>query len=503
VGKLRDCISPLQQNDPIGPAMSGTSIARRFGFVGLVLGLVVVLAIGAFLIAGPEPAIDPIAAPSANSFAPELVKRGATLAAIGNCGACHTAPGGREFAGGRAVPTPFGTIYATNITPDDQTGIGNWSQSAFVRAMRRGVRRDGAYLYPAFPYDHYTLVTDEDDQALYAFLMTRTPVRATPRNNELPFPLNMRSILFGWNQLFLHVGPYRADSGHDATWNRGAYLVEGLGHCGACHTPRNFLAAEKSDQRLAGGESEGWTAYALNAASPAPVRWTAETFEHYLRLGFDESHGAARGPMAEVANDLHAVPAGDIHADIHAMAVYLAEQIGEAKPPAAAIERQQTRQNQRGVAGAANTADSQASVAHAQEASSAGEGAAIYVSACAGCHEGPRTMPFGGIDLALSSGIAGPTPANLFNVVLYGLPAADTSRAPIMPGFAAVMNDSQLTALARYLRARFTDMEPWPDIEQSLRAARSPGRAGTVRSATSVRLISADTMQRPQNEAQR
>jgi mono/diheme cytochrome c family protein len=483
--------------------MSGRSIARWFAVVGVVLCLVVALEIGAFLLVGQESAIDSIAAPAANSFAPDLVKRGATLAAIGNCGACHTAPGGREFAGGRAVPPPFGTIYATNITPDDQTGIGNWSQSAFVRAMRRGVRRDGAYLYPAFPYDHFTLVTDEDDQALYAFLMTRAPVHATPPNNELPFPLNMRSILFGWNQLFLRVGPYRADSGHDATWNRGAYLVEGLGHCGACHTPRNFLAAEKSDQRLAGGESEGWTAYALNAASPAPVRWTAEPFEHYLRLGFDEDHGAARGPMAEVANDLHAVPEGDIRADIHAMAVYLAEQIGEAKPPVATIERQQTRQNQRGVAGAANSADSQASVAHTQDASSAGEGAAIYVSACAGCHEGPRTMPFGGIDLALSSGIAGPSPANLFNVVLYGLPAADTSRAPIMPGFAAAMNDSQLTALARYLRGHFTDREPWPDIEQSLRAARSPARAGTVRSAPSVRLISADTMQRPQNEAQR
>jgi mono/diheme cytochrome c family protein len=472
--------------------MSRTSIARWFAFAGLILGLVVVLASGAFLIAGPEPAIDPIAAPSANSFAPDLVKRGATLAAIGNCGVCHTAPGGREFAGGRAVPTPFGTIYATNITPDDQTGIGNWSQSAFVRAMRRGVRRDGAYLYPAFPYDHFTLVTDDDDRALYAFLMTRTPVRATPPKNELPFPLDMRSVLFGWNLLFLHAGPYRADSGHDATWNRGAYLVEGLGHCGACHTPRNVLAAEKSDQRLAGGESEGWMAYALNAASPAPVRWTAETFEHYLRLGFDESHGAARGPMAEVANDLHGVP----QQDIHAMAVYLAAQIGEAKPPAAAVERQQSQQTQRGMAGAANSADSQASVTRGADASSGDEGAGIYVSACAGCHEGPRTMPFGGIDLALSSGVAGPTPANLFNVVLYGLPAGETSRAPIMPGFAAAMNDGQLMALARYLRSHFTAKEPWNDIEQSLRAARSTARAGTVRPPPSGGLSPSGTMQK-------
>jgi len=141
--------------------------------------------------------MDPIVPPPANSFASDLVQRGATLAAIGNCDVCHTAPGGREFAGGRALPTPFGTVYATNITPDSQSGIGTWSKAAFKRAMRSGVRRDGAYLYPAFPYDHFTLISDEDNAALYAFLMTRAPVRVTPPANELPFPLNMRPVVFG------------------------------------------------------------------------------------------------------------------------------------------------------------------------------------------------------------------------------------------------------------------------------------------------------------------
>jgi mono/diheme cytochrome c family protein len=477
--------------------MPGRSIARWIAVSVGVVCLVLLLGIGAFLFAAQAPSIDPIVPAPANSFAPDLVRRGATLAAIGNCDVCHTAPGGREFAGGRAVPTPFGAVYATNITPDE-SGIGTWSQAAFARAMRGGVRRDGAYLYPAFPYDHFTLVSDEDNQALYAFLMTRAPVRESVPANELPFPLNMRTLVFGWNLLFLRTGPFRADTTHDETWNRGAYLVEGLGHCGACHTPRNFLAAEKSRQRLSGGESEGWTAYALNQVAPAAVRWNAETFEHYLRFGFDASHGAARGPMAEVAKDLHAVP----QQDIHAMAVYLAAQIGEAKPASAKVEQQQMGQNQRGKANVANSADSQAAVTRAGGTPPADEGAMIYLSACAGCHEGPRAMPFGGIELALSSGVAGPTPSNLFNVVLYGLPAAGADRAPIMPGFAAVMTDGQLTALARYLRARFTDKEPWQDIEQSLRAARSTARAASVRSAPSDRLSPPDTMQRPHNEAQ-
>jgi len=209
--------------------MPGRSIARRFAISVGVVCLVLALGIGTFFFAAQAPSMDPIVPPPANSFASDLVQRGATLAAIGNCDVCHIAPGGREFAGGRALPTPFGTVYATNITPDSQSGIGTWSKAAFKRAMRSGVRRDGAYLYPAFPYDHFTLISDEDNAALYAFLMTRAPVRVTPPANELPFPLNMRPVVFGWNLLFLRTGPFRADTAHDETWNRGAYLVEGIG----------------------------------------------------------------------------------------------------------------------------------------------------------------------------------------------------------------------------------------------------------------------------------
>jgi mono/diheme cytochrome c family protein len=449
--------------------MSATRFFRfAVGFCG-----VLALATGVLAFFAWQPAIAPVKPPAATSFPPEMVKRGAELVALGNCAACHTAPGGREFAGGLALPTPFGTIYSTNITPEPETGIGNWSETAFQRAMRDGVRRDGAYLYPAFPYDHFTLVADDDNRALYAFVMTRAPVRAAAPDNRLPFPLNVRLALFGWNVLFLHHGAYHADPAHDAVWNRGAYLADGLAHCGACHTPRNGLGAEKASEKFAGSAVEGWTAYALNGASPAPVAWNADTIFQYLRDGFQEQHGVARGPMAQVASNLHAAP----EQDVRAIATYIAAQMGNTVPGPQAAQQART-QSERGKAIAAASADSQADATSAGGAND--EGALIYAAACAGCHQGPRAIPFGGIDLALSSGINGPRPDNLINIVLNGLPAVENARTPIMPGFASAIDDNQLVALVRYLRARLTDKGPWSDLEQSVRGARSAERAAAA-----------------------
>jgi mono/diheme cytochrome c family protein len=445
----------------------------------VVLCLLLALAAGIYVFVAWRPAIASIAPPSAGSFDAALVQRGATLAAIGDCAVCHTAPGGRVLAGGLALPTPFGTVFSTNITPDAETGIGGWSEAAFQRAMRQGIRRDGAYLYPAFPYDHFTLVTDDDDRALYAYLMTRQPVRATAPANTLPFPLNVRLVMFGWDLLFLHQGPYRADAAQSETWNRGAYLAEGLGHCGACHTPRNVLGAEKTGRKFAGGEAEGWTAYALNSSSPAPVHWNAPALDHYLGQGWDELHGVARGPMAPVAEDLHAAPPDDVRA----IAAYVATQIGEPAPPPQPLEQQVQKQAGRGKADAAASADSQAAAIGAGGTTGGGDGALIYAAACAGCHEGPRALPYGGIDLALSSGISGPSAKNLANVVLYGLPAAAGARSPIMPGFAAAMDDAQLAALAAYLRGHFSDKGPWRDVDESVRDARSAQTAPAVNHA--------------------
>src|SRR5947209_17032374 len=177
------------------------------------------------------------------SFAPDLIKRGGELAALGYCASCHTAEAGKPFAGGRPLATPFGTIYGTNITPDPETGISLWSQAAFNRAMRDGVDRAGRDLYPAFPYDHFTKLADEDLTALYAFLMTREPVNAPNPGNELAFPYNVRPLLAGWKLLYLNKDVVAPDKGKSAEWNRGAYLVEALSHCGACATPAGRLGA--------------------------------------------------------------------------------------------------------------------------------------------------------------------------------------------------------------------------------------------------------------------
>jgi mono/diheme cytochrome c family protein len=446
---------------------------KRFIRFAVMFCCALALVIGVLAIFAWQPALDPIRPPATASFPAESIKRGAELAALGDCAVCHTAPSGREFAGGLALPTPFGTVYSTNITPDAATGIGAWSEAAFQRAMRNGVRRDGAYLYPAFPYDHFTLVSDEDNRALYAFLMTRAPASARAPANTLSFPFNVRPLLFAWNVLFLQPGAYAPDPAHDQTWNRGAYLAEGLGHCGACHTPRNIFGAETRD-KFAGGTVDGWTAYALNAASPAPIAWSADALYKYLHDGFQEEHGVARGPMAQVVGDLGAVP----DQDLRAIAAYIAAQMADAAPGSHAAEQVRTQAG-RGEAVAAASADSQADTMNPGSANGADEGALIYAAACAGCHQGPRAMPFGGIDLALSSAISGPSADNLVNIVLNGLPAVASVRSPIMPGFASVMDDDQLAALARHLRARFTDKGPWSDVETNVRAARSAQRAGT------------------------
>jgi mono/diheme cytochrome c family protein len=255
--------------------------------------VIVCVFVGALLIWKPQ--FDPVETPKSSAFNSELVAKGAELAAIGNCATCHTTPGGESYAGSRALPTPFGIIYSSNVTPDSETGIGNWSVEAFRRALRDGVDRKGRHLYPAFPYDHFTHLTDDDIHALYAFIMTREPARSTPPANKLPFPYNVRSLLAGWKLLFLQGGPRNDDMTKSALWNRGRYLVESAAHCGACHTPRNFMGAEIKSRAFGGGVSEGWDAPSLNSSSPAPEVWTADQLFTYLRTGWQAQHGGAAG----------------------------------------------------------------------------------------------------------------------------------------------------------------------------------------------------------------
>lgn len=400
--------------------------------------------------------IAPIETPAPASFDAATVAKGRNLALIGDCQTCHTTPGGRIFAGGLAMPTPFGTIYSTNITPDRGTGIGSWSQEAFARAMREGVDREGRHLYPAFPYDHFMLTSDQDLEALYAFFMTREAVSAPTPANELPFPINIRLVLAGWKLLFFSQRRLQPDLANDAQWNRGRYLVEGLGHCGACHTPRNLMGAEVQSRAFEGARVEGWLAYGLGKASKAPLPWTAQALETYLAEGSHPDHGVARGPMAPVTDNLSLVP----REEVAAMAAYIA-----ALAPAGAPVAKPT--------GVAQPALAQsAGLQIATPPDMPGAGARLYASACASCHDAGRSPPLGAVSLAASTALAGEGPENLVKLVLNGIPAAGGAKAPIMPGFGAVMTDEQIAALVKHLRSQVATRPDWPDLQKVLREAR-------------------------------
>jgi mono/diheme cytochrome c family protein len=447
------------------------------GFLAGVVLLILIVGVGFFVLAW-RPAIEESNPPDPQAFTPELVQEGERLAAVGNCIACHTVPGGKAFAGGLGIPTPFGTIYSTNITPDPETGIGRWSEAAFKRALREGVDRAGRHLYPAFPYDHFTLVTDDDSQALYAYLMTRRPVQARAPENELRFPLNIRPLLGGWKLLYFHEGIFQARQNQSEEWNRGAYLAEGLGHCGACHTPRNALGAEDRDRHFGGGEAEGWQAYSIDETSHAPVPWDREGLASYLRNGWHELHGVSRGPMAEVTGNLAGLP----DEDVEAIALYAASQMGEPS----AERRSQAETLVEEIArdsGEVISADSQ-SVEQTPTEGRSGE--AIYATACASCHESRRPLPFGGLHFALSTAVSAPNPQNIINVTLFGLPPADGEASAIMPGFASVLSDADIAALLDYLRDRFTDKPAWSGIAEQAQATRIGEYRVSIRPADGI-----------------
>jgi nicotinate dehydrogenase subunit B len=401
--------------------------------------------------------IAPVAPPEPGFYSAATLERGRLVAAAGDCAVCHTAPGGVKNAGGLALETPFGTVYSTNITPDAGTGIGTWSFAAFERAMREGIHRDGRRLYPAFPYTAFAKISDADMQALYAYLMSAEPVKTNVPRTELAFPFNLRPLLAGWNLLFHRNEPFRPDATQSAQWNRGAYLAEGLGHCSACHSPRNALGGEKGGRHyLTGGTAEGWEAPALTTLSRAPVPWTEDDLFTYLRGGYAVHHGAAAGPMAPVVEELVLLPESDVRAIAHYVASF------GAAPPATAQITAQAAQYERRSAEAAR--------------SLGGPAARLYQSACAVCHQSEQGMRQFGVkpSLALNTNLHSDRPDNVIQVLLQGMPAPPNSKLGAMPSYADSLDDQQIVALAQYLRARFAPDKPaWQDLEATVARLRA------------------------------
>ncbi|MCG5075462.1 cytochrome c [Paraburkholderia tagetis] len=410
----------------------------------------------------PEIAAAP---PGPHDFTTAQIARGEILVRTGDCAVCHTASGGARNAGGGRLDTPFGVIVSSNITPDRETGIGAWPYAAFERAMRRGVDREGHYLYPAFPYTSFARFNDEDMRALYAYLMTQPPVRSAPPPSDLKFPFNLRMLMAGWNMLFLDGRPWRPDPSQSAEWNRGAYLVQSAAHCTACHSPRNVFGAEQggADMFAGGGVVDGWHVPALNTASRAPIAWNADDLYDYLRTGYSARHGVAAGPMAPVVEKLSRLP----KEDVRAIAVYMAS-----FAPA-------------GAGSAADLAQHEAALDARSDgvmAARAQTGAALFAGACAGCHRVNDAPKLFGVrpGLAYNTNLYADSPDNLLRILLNGIGQPATRDLGYMPAFRYNFNDAQLAALANYLRTDIAGQPAWTDVA----AAAANIRSTTVRSTT-------------------
>ena len=383
---------------------------------------------------GPA-AIAPTAGPPPLA-PPQVLAAGARVVALGDCMVCHSAPTGPAYAGGLGLRTPFGTIYSTNITPDPDTGIGRWSPQAFTRAMREGVSRDGHLLYPAFPYIHYRRMSDQDIDLAYRYLMSRTPVRVTQPENDLPLPLKFRPMLAFWNTLYLDSGKDALPPAQPGPGERGRYLVDTLGHCASCHSGLTLLGGERHPP-LQGGDIDGWNAPPLTRLAQGAAPWRQEELVDYLRGGLSLAHGAAKGPMRPVTERLAQVP----REDVEAMAVYLMS-----------------------VQAAPASAQAAVGTVTAPAAAASSQGARLFAAACASCHAASAPMMQLGArpGLARSSALLGAEATNFVQTVLHGIPWEGSSQV-YMPPFADTLSDEQVAALAAYVRAA-ARQPAWKDV---------------------------------------
>lgn len=369
------------------------------------------------------------------------IERGHYLATVGDCAGCHDEPGGgKPMAGGMAIETPFGTVTASNITPDKDTGIGAWTDSQFARALTEGIRRDGAHLFPAMPYPYYTKVSHDDILAIRAYLSTLPAVQHKAAGNALPFPLDVRAGMAAWNEVNFTPGPFKPDPNKSAEWNRGAYLVEGLGHCGACHTPKGPTGGDKTGDAYQGGNLQGWFAPEIADGRPRGLgAWSVDEIVQYLKTGHNKIT-AATGPMADVVTRS---TSRMTDGDLHAVAAYL-----------------------KTLKGSGN--DTPKPVASSDKAMKAGT--AIFGDECAACHTrhgtgSPRLFP----SLAGSASVQSKDPTSLIRIVLDGTRSVGTQGAPTspaMPGFAWILNDNEAAAVLTYIRNSWGNAAPAVDSGQ-------------------------------------
>jgi mono/diheme cytochrome c family protein len=370
----------------------------------------------------------------------ELLARGEYLARAADCAACHNAPGGEPFAGGLPFKLPFGTIYSTNITSDRETGIGTWSDDDFVRALHRGVAKDGTHLYPAFPYTSYSGISRDDAVAIKAYIFSLPAVHKAPPPDRLSFPFNQRWTMALWNLAFLNAHRFRGTPGLSAEENRGAYLATVLGHCGECHTPRNIAFAMDSSRQFAGAKVQGWHAYNITPDDASGIGdWSNQQLSDYLKTGHSDGRGSAAGPMGEaVANSLQYLTP----TDVAALVSYLRKvkhMSSQPTNPAAVSVIKGAFADEPGPQDQNNTL-----------------GERIFAGNCAGCHlwngQGRQTHY-----AALVGGrtVSDPDGTNLVQVLLGGADLRTVHPGVVMPPFGKGFSDAELAAVSNYVIGRF------------------------------------------------
>jgi mono/diheme cytochrome c family protein len=387
----------------------------------------------------PAPS-QPAAAGAPTGGGSEQMIRGEYLARIGDCYACHTVRGGQPYAGGLEIPTPFGSLYTPNITADAETGIGKWTADEFWRALHEGKGKDGSFLYPAFPYTNYTKVTRADSDAMYAYFQSVMAVRQANRPHDMRFPFNKRELLAGWRTLYFKPGEYKDDPAQSKEWNRGAYLVEGLGHCNACHSSRNILGAITKDEDYSGGliPVQNWYAPSLTSSRETGIgSWEIGDIVDLLRTGVSP-RSAVFGPMSAVVYySLQELTLGDLTA----MAIYLKSQSESRSPTRAPAEEMDGRAFRM-----------------------MNHGASIYKKHCASCHQPkgqgvPRIYP----PLASNEAISMRNPINAIRIVLNGgyPPSTEGNPRPYgMPPFSHVLSGDEIAAVVTYIRNSWGNAAP-------------------------------------------